>query len=58
MGELYAIEAEIRGSPAEKRLAARKEKTIPLIQSLYDWIQAQMMVLSHHSDTAKAFSYL
>jgi hypothetical protein len=40
------------------RLAVRKEKTIPLMQSLYDWIQAQMKVLSRHSDTAKAFSYL
>lgn len=28
------------------------------MQSLYDWIQAQMKVLSRHSDTAKAFSYL
>ncbi len=58
IGELYAIEAEIRGSPADDRLAIRKEKTIPLMQLLYDWIQAHMKVLSRHSDTAKAFSYL
>lgn len=58
IGELYAIEAEIRGSPADERLAVRKEKTIPLMRSLYNWIQAQMTVLSRHSDTAKAFSYL
>lgn len=58
IGELYAIEAEIRGSPADKRLAVRKEKTLPLMQSLYDWIQVQMKVLSRHSDTAKAFTYL
>ncbi|HHL0960332.1 TPA: IS66 family transposase [Serratia marcescens] len=58
IGELYAIEAEIRGSPAEERLAVRKEQTVPLMQSLYDWIQVQMMVLSRHSDTAKAFTYL
>ncbi|WP_155276918.1 IS66 family transposase, partial [Pantoea ananatis] len=41
-----------------ERLAARREKTIPLMQSLYDWIQVQMTVLSRHSDTAKAFAYL
>lgn len=58
IGELYAIEAEIRGSPAEERLAVRKKKTLLLMQSLYDWIQTQMKVLSRHSDTAKAFTYL
>lgn len=58
IGNLYAIEAEIRGSPADERLAVRKEKTLPLMQSLYDWIQSQMKVLSRHSDTAKAFAYL
>lgn len=58
IGELYAIEAEIRGSPADARLAVRKARTVPLMQSLYDWIQAQMKVLSRHSDTAKAFAYL
>ncbi len=34
IGELYAIEAEIRGSPAEERLAVRKARTVPLMQSL------------------------
>ncbi|EFC9840359.1 IS66 family transposase [Escherichia coli] len=58
IGELYAIEAEIRGSPADARLAFRKTRTVPLMQSLYDWIQAQMNVLSRHSDTAKAFAYM
>jgi len=45
IGKLYAIEAEIRGSPAEERLAVRKEQTVPLMQS-------------RHSDTKKAFAYL
>ncbi|CQJ63753.1 putative transposase%2C truncation [Yersinia intermedia] len=58
IGELYAIEAEIRGSPADERLAARKTRAIPRMQSLYGWIQEQMKVLSRHSDTAKAFAYL
>ncbi|WP_261127374.1 IS66 family transposase, partial [Serratia marcescens] len=58
IGELYAIEAEIRGSPAEKRLSVRKAKTVPRMQSLYDWIQSQMKTLSRHPEIAKAFAYL
>ncbi|RAP68089.1 transposase IS66 family protein [Candidatus Erwinia dacicola] len=42
----------------DEQLAVRKEQTVPLMQSLYDWIQVQMTVLSRHSDTAKAFAYL
>ncbi len=42
IGELYAIEAEVRGCSAEQRLAARKARAVPLMQSLYDWIQTQM----------------
>ncbi|EHX49196.1 hypothetical protein ECDEC12E_2521, partial [Escherichia coli DEC12E] len=42
IGELYAIEAEVRGCTAEQRLAARKARAAPLMQSLYDWIQTQM----------------
>nr|WP_242688254.1 IS66 family transposase [Photorhabdus stackebrandtii] len=58
IGELYAIEAEIRGSPAEERLALRKERSAPLMQLLFDWIQQQMATLSRHSETAKAFAYM
>ncbi|WP_227443385.1 IS66 family transposase [Escherichia coli] len=58
IAELYVIEAEVRGCSAEQRLAARKARAAPLMQSLYDWIQTQMKTLSRHSDTAKAFAYL
>ncbi len=58
IGELYAIEAEVRGCSADQRLAVRKARAAPLMQSLYDWIQQQMKTLSRHSDTAKAFTYL
>ena len=39
IGALYAIESEICGSPAEERLAVRKARTVPLMQSLYEWLQ-------------------
>ena len=58
IAELYAIEADIRGSPAESRLAVRKEKSRPLMQSLYAWIQEQMKTLSVHAEMAKAFGYM
>ena len=58
ISELYAIEAEVRGCSAEQRLAARKARAAPLMQSVYDWIQQQMKILSRHSDTAKTFAYL
>lgn len=56
--ELYAIEAEIRGSPAEERLAVRKARSVQLMQSLYDWIQLQRKTLSKHAEMAKAFDYI
>lgn len=58
IGELYTIESKIRGSPAEERLTSRKAISVPLMQSLYDWIQQQIRTLSRHSDTAKVFAYL
>ncbi|MEK9236428.1 transposase, partial [Escherichia coli] len=50
--------AEIRGSPADERLAARKARSVPLMQSLYDWIQLQRKTLSKHAEMAKAFDYI
>ncbi|MDP1189024.1 IS66 family transposase, partial [Klebsiella pneumoniae] len=42
IGELYAIEAEIRGMPAEQRLVELKLKTIPLQKSLESWLHEKM----------------
>ncbi|MEF7148376.1 IS66-like element ISEc8 family transposase, partial [Escherichia coli] len=38
IGQLYAIEADIRGMPAEQRLAERQRKTKPLLKSLESWL--------------------
>uniref|UniRef100_UPI002A819764 IS66 family transposase n=1 Tax=Enterobacter sp. 262D3 TaxID=3077763 RepID=UPI002A819764 len=35
-----------------------KERTVPLMQSLYDWVQEQMKTLSVHAEMAKAFTYM
>lgn len=55
---LYAIEAEIRGFLPGERLVARKERTVPLMQSLHDWVVEQMKTLSVHAEMAKAFTYM
>ncbi|EMJ5312611.1 TPA: IS66 family transposase [Klebsiella pneumoniae] len=57
IGELYAIEAEIRGMTAEQRLAERQLKTKPLLKSLESWLREKMKTLSRHSELAKAIAY-
>lgn len=57
IGELYAIEADISGMPAEQRLAARKLKTKALLNSLESWLREKVKTLSRHSELAKAFIY-
>ena len=38
---LYAIEAEIRGHPAEHRRAVRQERSRPIVEALHDWLQTR-----------------
>ncbi|STI83235.1 transposase [Escherichia coli] len=45
IGQLYAIEADIRGMPAEQRLAERQRKTKPLLKSLESWLREKMKTL-------------
>lgn len=44
--------------PVPVQAPGRKVKTVPRMQSLYDWIQTQMKTLSRHAELAKAFAYL
>lgn len=55
---LYAVEATIRGQPAEKRLAERQEKSVPQMRALFAWLTEQMETLSVHAELGKAFSYM
>ncbi|HDR2836527.1 TPA: IS66 family transposase, partial [Enterobacter mori] len=57
IGQLYAIEADIRGMPSEQRLAERQRKTKPLLKSLESWLREKMKTLSRHSELTKAFAY-
>src|SRR3954451_8199168 len=55
--ELYAIEAEIRGHPAEHRRRARGERSRPIVEALHLWLHAHVDRVSATSDLAKAIRY-
>ncbi len=57
IGELYAIEAEIRGRPPEERRAVRQERSKPLVDALHAWLTAQLGRVSGRSALAEAIRY-
>ena len=57
MAALYAVEAEVRGKPAEIRRAVRQEKSRPLVEDLFAWLSAQLARLPSGSPTAGAIRY-
>jgi hypothetical protein len=57
IGELYGIEAGIRGKSAAERLAIRQEKAVPLLTALEGWLREKQKTLSRHSELSKAFAY-
>ncbi len=54
---LYAIEADVRGSSAEVRRAARQARSRPLVEELLAWLEAQLARLPGGSPTAQAIRY-
>ena len=57
IAELYAIEAGIRGRPAEERRAARRERSRPVVDALHAWLTAQLGRVSGKSGLAEAIRY-
>src|SRR5215218_7165891 len=57
IGELYRIEAEIRGRPAEERGAVRQERSKPLVEALHAWLTTQLGRVSGRSTLAEAIRY-
>jgi transposase len=57
IGELYAIEAEIRGHPAEHRRRVRDERSRPIVDALHAWMLEHVERVSAVSDLAKAIRY-
>lgn len=54
---VYAIEAEIRGSSAEQRLAARRTRTAPLMETLKARLTAMVDQLFSQSKLVEALNY-
>ena len=57
VGELHAIEAEIRGQSAERRRRVRQERSRPIVEALHVWLQDHVGRVSATSDLAKAMRH-
>jgi transposase len=57
IGDLYAIEAEIRGRPPDERRALRQERGKPIVDALHSWLTAQLGRVSGKSTLAEAIRY-
>jgi hypothetical protein len=57
IGELYAIESEIRGRSPDERRAVRQTRARPLLDALHEWLEAKLGQLSKKSATAAAIGY-
>jgi transposase len=55
--QLFAVERDIAGLPAEARLAARAERSAPILAELEPWLRLQLERLSRKSEVGKAIAY-
>ncbi len=58
IGELYAIEAQIRGQPPDERKRIRQLQARPLLEELESWLRNRLLTLSTQSETTKAINYM
>jgi len=57
IGELYAIESEIRGRPPDERCTVRRARAGPLLEALREWLRGTLARVSKKSELAKAIGY-
>jgi transposase len=57
MRELYEIEAEIRGHPAEHRRRVRQERSRPIVDALHVWLEDHAGRVSAASGLGEAIRY-
>jgi transposase len=57
IAELYAIEAEIRATPAANRQAVRQQHSRPLVEAMQTWLTEQIKRISGRSTLAQAIRY-
>ena len=58
IAELYAIEADIRGSPPELRLAERQTRSAPLVEAFGEWLTQQRVRVSPKSRLGEKLAYI
>ena len=56
--EIFAIERELNGEPAERRRIVRQARVRPLVEGLERWMRAEQSKLSSGSAVAKAMDYM
>ena len=57
IGQLYGIEAEIRGRSPAERCEVRQARAGPLLDSLHQWLQTNLGKLSKKSEVSVAIRY-
>jgi transposase len=57
IGQLYAIEAKIRGKPPDERRRFRQAQAQPLLKAMEAWLRTTVETLSRKSDTTAAILY-
>jgi transposase len=57
IAELYAVEADIRGRSAEERRAERQERSKPLVDALFGFLEGKLPRIPGGGDLAKAIRY-
>ena len=58
IGELYAIEEQIRGKTPSERKRVRQAQARPLLDDFEQWLRNRLLSLSTQSDTTKAINYM
>jgi hypothetical protein len=57
IAERYAIEADVRGQSPAHRLAARHNRSKPIVEAMRLWFQAQLPLVPGRSTLAEAIRY-
>lgn len=57
IAELYRVEDEIRGQPADARHAVRQERSQPILAELEPWLLEKLGLISQKTKLAEAIRY-
>lgn len=58
IGELYRIEAELRGLTSEARLVGRQERSAPLVANMRTWLTQHRVRVAGKSPLGEALAYI